>query len=110
MLTYIITNWVSSRKEKALRITQDHTAANEEEAKRIQAVGGFILNGRVNGATSQSSSLTHVGQIVITRSLGDHLMKDYIISKPHVYYSKLTEEDTFVILACDGVTHQPVVT
>jgi len=85
------TRAILSRKGQAIRITQDHTASNEEEAKRIQAAGGFIINGRVNG------------QIVITRSLGDHLMKDYIIGKPHVYHSKLTEDDEFLVLACDGL-------
>jgi hypothetical protein len=40
----------------------------ESEIARIQQAGGFVMNGRVNG------------QIAITRSLGDHIMKDFIIA------------------------------
>jgi hypothetical protein len=30
-------------------------------------------------------------------------MKEFIISEPHVQYEKLTEKDTYLIIACDGV-------
>jgi protein phosphatase PTC1 len=82
---------VLCRDGKAIRLTEDHKATSEVEAKRITDSGGFIINGRVNG------------QIVITRSLGDHLMKDFIIGTPHVDHQKLTEQDTHVIVACDGL-------
>jgi len=85
------TRAILCRDGKALRITQDHTVSNEQESKRIQDKGGFIMNGRVNG------------QIIITRSLGDHLMKDYITSDPYVYFTKLGETDSYLILACDGL-------
>jgi len=82
---------VLCRDGKAIRLTEDHKASNEVEAKRITSGGGFIINGRVNG------------QIVITRSLGDHLMKDYIIAEPFLHSEKLTDKDTFLIVACDGL-------
>jgi protein phosphatase PTC1 len=82
---------VLCRGGKAIRLTQEHKASDEIEAKRIQSVGGFIINGRVNG------------QIVITRSLGDHLMKDYIIGEPYLQYEKLTDKDTHLVVACDGL-------
>lgn len=47
---------------------------------------------------------TSVGQIMITRSLGDHLMKDYIIGEPYVQHESLTDKDTWLIVACDGVS------
>ena len=47
--------------------------------------------------------MTLTGQIVITRSLGDHLMKDFILGDPYVSHQKLTDKDTFLIVACDGV-------
>jgi len=53
------------------------------------------------------------GQIIITRSLGDHLMKEYIIGDPYLRFEKLTEKDTHLIVACDGlwdvVDDQPAV-
>jgi len=79
------------RNGKAIRMSYEHKAADEEEAKRIADTGGFIINGRVNG------------QIMITRSLGDHLMKEFIISTPFTYHTKLTKEDTWLIVACDGL-------
>jgi len=82
---------VLCRDGKAIRMTEEHKASEEVEAKRIQEAGGFIVNGRVNG------------QIVITRSLGDHLMKDFIIGDPYVSHQKLTEKDNALIVACDGL-------
>ena len=82
---------IFSRKGQALRLSEDHTAKNTEEAKRIEETGGFIINGRVNG------------QIMITRSLGDHLMKEFIINKPYIFNTKLEDDDNFLIVACDGL-------
>jgi len=82
---------VLCRDGKAIRLTEEHKASDEIEAKRIAEAGGFIVNGRVNG------------QIIITRSLGDHLMKDFIISNPYTSHYKLTDKDTYLIVACDGL-------
>jgi len=79
------------RAGKAIRLSEEHKASSESEAKRISESGGFIINGRVNG------------QIAITRSLGDHLMKDFILSTPYTSHQKLTDEDTHLIVACDGL-------
>ena len=50
-----------------------------------------MIQGRVNGIIS------------LTRSLGDHNMKEWIINDP--FYSEMTisSKDKFLILACDGV-------
>lgn len=82
---------ICSRGGKAIRLSEDHTANNTVESQRITESGGFIINGRVNG------------HIVITRSLGDHLMKEFIINTPHLYHTPLSEEDSHLILACDGL-------
>eukprot|EP01117_Protostelium_nocturnum_P003211 TRINITY_DN1415_c0_g1_i1.p1 TRINITY_DN1415_c0_g1~~TRINITY_DN1415_c0_g1_i1.p1 ORF type:complete len:290 (-),score=97.12 TRINITY_DN1415_c0_g1_i1:212-1081(-) len=82
---------VLCRDGQALRLTVDHKASNAEEAKRITDAGGFIIGGRVNA------------QIIITRSLGDHAMKDYIIGTPHLHHAKLNDKDTWLIVACDGL-------
>lgn len=44
------------------------------------------------------------GMIAITRSLGDHLMKEYLRNLPHVAAVELKPEDTTLVLACDGVS------
>jgi len=92
---------VLCRDGKAIRLTEEHKASDATEAKRITDAGGFIIHGRVNG------------QIIITRSLGDHLMKEFIIGDPYTSYEKLTDKDTWLIVACDGlwdvVEDQPAV-
>jgi protein phosphatase PTC1 len=85
---------VLCRAGKALRLTIDHKASLPEEAKRITEAGGFIgRNKRVNGV------------LAISRALGDHMLKenDVVSAEPYVCDTELTNEDTFVLLACDGV-------
>jgi len=80
------------RDGKAVRLSVDHhVTADEEEVKRVESLGATIQNGRVNGS------------IVLTRALGDHYLKTYLINKPHVFHSKITPEDKFLVLACDGI-------
>ncbi len=50
-----------------------------------------------------------LGMIAITRSLGDHLMKEYLSNLPHVTAVELKPEDTTLVLACDGVSSDPYV-
>jgi len=76
---------------KALRLTYDHKGSDESETKRIVDAGGFVALNRVNGV------------LAVTRSLGDHLMKDYVIADPYMKSTKLEPGDTHLVLACDGL-------
>jgi len=76
---------------KALRLTYDHKGSDETETKRIVDAGGFVALNRVNGV------------LAVTRSLGDHLMKDYVIADPYLKSTKLEPGDTHLVLACDGL-------
>ena len=78
-------------KGKAIRLTVDHDCHNADEVARIEALGGRIINGRVNG------------QVAPTRALGDHLQKKYLVPVPHRDQRVLTKDDTHLLLACDGV-------
>jgi protein phosphatase PTC1 len=44
-----------------------------------------------------------IGVLAVTRSLGDHTMKEFVVGNPYTTETELTEEDSFIILACDGV-------
>lgn len=79
------------RNDTVLRLTHDHKPSDETEAARITGAGAFIRDGRVNG------------MIGITRALGDHTMKQWIISTPHVTIIELQPTDDYLVLACDGV-------
>jgi len=82
---------VLNRGGTALRLSYDHKGSDEGETKRIVDAGGFVVLNRVNGI------------LAVTRSLGDHAMKDYVIGDPHLTEIKLEPTDTHVIIACDGL-------
>lgn len=82
---------VLSRSGKAVRLTYDHKGSDESETKRIVEAGGFVALNRVNGV------------LAVTRSLGDHLMKDYVIADPFMQATKLEDGDTHLVVACDGL-------
>jgi len=82
---------VLCRDGKAVSLTIDHKATNEQEAERIVAAGGFIKNERINGL------------IAVSRALGDHCMKMFITSEPHFTATEILPSDSLLILACDGV-------
>ncbi|KAG2393722.1 hypothetical protein C9374_007253 [Naegleria lovaniensis] len=83
---------ISKKDGTAERLTYDHKASDEGEVKRIKAKNGFVAYNRVNGVLS------------VTRSFGDHAMKEWVISEPYHSFVDLTENEyDYLILACDGV-------
>ncbi|KAH9946976.1 protein serine/threonine phosphatase 2C [Amylocystis lapponica] len=92
---------VLCRAGKAVRLTYDHKGSDKQEAKRIMDAGGFVMSGRVNGV------------LAVTRSLGDSSMKEFVVGSPYTTETELSEDDEFLILACDGlwdvVDDQPAV-
>ncbi|KAF9349078.1 Protein phosphatase 2C 2 [Mortierella sp. NVP85] len=84
----------------AIALSNDHKPVNKGESRRIVAAGGFIESGRVNGS------------LALSRALGDFEFKqnsflppeDQIVTaNPSVKEHKLTSEDEFMVLACDGI-------
>mmetsp|Transcript_3235 Transcript_3235/g.9878 ORF Transcript_3235/g.9878 Transcript_3235/m.9878 type:complete len:281 (-) Transcript_3235:69-911(-) len=90
---------VMSRGGSATRLTSmtDHKATDPLECKRVIEAGGQIINDRVNG------------MLAMTRALGDHLLKmpvllnDVVSNVPDITSTDLTGQDSFIILACDGL-------
>lgn len=76
----------------ACRMTTDHIPSVLSEKDRIQSTeGGFIARGRVCGV------------LAISRSLGDHVLKDYVIAKPCIHQETAARDGaSFLIIACDG--------
>jgi len=77
----------------ARRLTYDHRAEDEGEQKRIKDAGGFITRSRV------------LGILAVSRSFGDHGMKDFVTASPHLTETdlKTVGDCPLLILACDGV-------
>jgi serine/threonine protein phosphatase PrpC len=57
----------------AIRLTIDHRADDIDEQRRIREVGGFVVRNRV------------LGILAVSRSFGDHGMKDFVIGKKRFY-------------------------
>ena len=76
---------------KAIRMTADHKPDDENEKQYIQSKGGVVKDGRIGG------------MLGVSRALGDGFLGDCVNSTPHIKQVKLTDEDSFIILACDGV-------
>ncbi|KAI0072866.1 PP2C-domain-containing protein [Panus rudis PR-1116 ss-1] len=91
---------VISVKGEAKQLSYDHKPAKESERSRIIAAGGYVEFGRVNG------------NLALARALGDFEYKknksippeaQIITSNPDIIEHKITEEDEFFVLACDGI-------
>lgn len=89
---------VLCRRGKAMEMSRDHKPICSKERKRIEASGGYVYDGYLNG------------QLNVARALGDwHMegMKDRdggpLSAEPELISTKLTEEDEFLIIGCDGI-------
>lgn len=80
--------------------TLDHKPCNPREKERIQNAGGSVMIQRVNGS------------LAVSRALGDYDYKcvdgkgptEQLVSpEPEVFEMARSDEDQFVVLACDGI-------
>ncbi|OWB71455.1 phosphoprotein phosphatase activity protein [[Candida] boidinii] len=85
------TRLILCRKGKAIRLSYDHKSIDKKEQQRIVKAGGIMLKSRVNGV------------LAVTRSLGDNYMKNLVIGSPYTTATALTKDDSFLIIACDGL-------
>ncbi|XP_010526197.1 PREDICTED: probable protein phosphatase 2C 22 [Tarenaya hassleriana] len=94
---------VLSRRGKAIEMSRDHKPVCSKERKRIEASGGYVYDGYLNG------------QLNVARALGDFHMEGMkkkkkdgsyggpLIAEPELMAMELTEEDEFLIIGCDGI-------
>lgn len=88
---------VLCRRGKAIEMSRDHKPVCLRERRRIEASGGYVYDGYLNG------------QLNVARALGDWHMEGLkgedgpLTAEPEVMSTKLTEEDEFLIIGCDGL-------
>lgn len=73
-------------------LTTEHSPSVYEERIRIQKAGGHVKDGRV------------LGVLEVSRSIGDGQYKKLGVScVPDVKKCQLTDQDRYIVLACDGL-------
>ncbi|KAJ6227136.1 phosphatase 2c [Anaeramoeba flamelloides] len=72
-------------------LTQQQKPNDKDEKKRIEKAGGFIKDGRVNGI------------LAVSRAFGDGYLGKVISPVPEIINFRITSEDAFIVIACDGV-------
>lgn len=88
---------VLCRKGKAIELSRDHKPSCILEKSRIEALGGFVDDGYLNG------------QLGVARAIGNWHIKGLkgancpLSAEPEVKQALLTEEDEFMIIGCDGL-------
>ncbi|SGY17697.1 BQ5605_C015g07862 [Microbotryum silenes-dioicae] len=104
-LTLICANAGDSRAVMSLGgeakpLSFDHKPTNRAEKSRIVAAGGFVEMDRVNG------------NLALSRALGDFEFKQganlepehqIVTADPDINIHTHTEEDEFLVIACDGI-------
>uniref|UniRef100_A0A0D6QX71 protein-serine/threonine phosphatase n=1 Tax=Araucaria cunninghamii TaxID=56994 RepID=A0A0D6QX71_ARACU len=96
---------VLSRRGKVIEMSRDHKPGCSRERKRIEASGGYVEGYADNEYLN--------GQLTVTRALGDWHMEGMksnsiggggpLSAEPELKRITLTEEDEFIIIACDGL-------
>eukprot|EP00996_Jenningsia_fusiforme_P006152 NODE_735_length_1941_cov_12.185518_g681_i0.p1 GENE.NODE_735_length_1941_cov_12.185518_g681_i0~~NODE_735_length_1941_cov_12.185518_g681_i0.p1 ORF type:complete len:474 (+),score=115.58 NODE_735_length_1941_cov_12.185518_g681_i0:233-1654(+) len=104
--------------EPVILSTVHNMRKNPEEEERILGLGGRVLHKRLGHPNLNP----HIFNIAVTRAIGDLMWKDEeitggkpsgLIPQPHIQSLTLTENDSFVVIACDGLfdvmTHAEVI-
>lgn len=82
------------RAGEPVRMAVAHRPSDEAEKARIKALGGAVVwfgTWRVNG------------MLAVSRSLGDHSVKNLVIAQPDTSRLEVTAEDEFLVCASDGI-------
>lgn len=76
-----------------------HLFSHLDEKNRITAAGGFVDFGRVNGNLALSRA---IGDFEFKKSAELPPEQQIVTAFPDVEEHELTDEDEFLVLACDG--------
>ncbi|KAF8510844.1 phosphatase 2C-like domain-containing protein [Gautieria morchelliformis] len=91
---------IISVKGEAKPLSYDHKPQNETEVSRITAAGGYIEYGRVNGNLALSRA---IGDFEFKKNYALAPERQIITANPDIIVHELTDEDEFLVLACDGI-------
>jgi len=96
------------RNGRPIELSHDHKPNHKTESDRIEAAGGKVETVSVGTRVHYRIN----GNLNVSRAIGDHEYKkkpelghekQMICSTPDIVTVPLTQEDEFIVLACDGV-------
>ncbi|KAE9127666.1 hypothetical protein PF010_g4790 [Phytophthora fragariae] len=84
------------KSAEVVPLSMDHWPNDPGERSRIESSGGFV---------SFSGLWRVVGQLAVSRSLGDRHLRKYVTAEPSVFHAKLGERSSggVLVVASDGV-------
>lgn len=85
---------LASKSWKAKTVTMDHVPDHPKERERIESSGGFVEFVGVWRV---------VGQLAISRSIGDKHLRQFVTSEPTVAHFRHSADTRFLCIASDGV-------
>jgi serine/threonine protein phosphatase PrpC len=83
-----------NKEGKAIQLSTDHKPNLPEEKKRIENLGGKITYDGVDW---------RVKTLSLSRAFGDLDCCPYVTHLPHIFKRKISSQDKFLIIACDGL-------
>ncbi|KAJ6743641.1 PROTEIN PHOSPHATASE 2C [Salix viminalis] len=91
---------VLCRRGNAIDMSNDHKPSCSKERKRIEASGGYVYDGYLNGLLNVARALGdwHMEGLKVSDSDGGPLS-----AEPELMTRQLTEEDEFIIIGSDGI-------
>ena len=85
---------VLCRNNISYPLTKDHKPATPEEKNRIEQLGGKIYYDGYDW---------RINDLSVSRAFGDNESKKYVTHIPDLYKYKLSKNDKFIVMACDGL-------
>lgn len=85
---------VMDSEEGPLLLTQDHRPDLAEERRRVESLGGRVIELDVPRVE---------GDLALSRALGDALFKPYVTPLPRIVHGFLGKDSQYALLACDGI-------
>jgi serine/threonine protein phosphatase PrpC len=85
---------LANRDGLAIQLSKDHKPNAPSEKKRIEGLGGKI---------EHDGYVWRVGPLSLSRSFGDTDSAPYVTHVPEIFSYKVSSNDLFIILACDGL-------
>ncbi|SOV01525.1 related to PTC3 - ser/thr protein phosphatase PP2C [Ustilago sp. UG-2017a] len=92
---------VLSRAGDPIDMSTDHKPTLSSERQRIEAAGGYVSEGRVNGNLALSRA---IGDFEFKRTFRLPVEQQIVTAFPEVRNMEILEgQDEFLVLACDGI-------